>query len=121
LHARPTTPTAFKGDTTYTQSATPGRPQVTWQAAPLCVSTPDARNSVRDSQGQLWGWEGGDQRRGQSCAFRSIDTDSPTVTWQAAPICPDVPNYATAVRDRLGRLWGYHNGQSCKYVGAGLF
>jgi hypothetical protein len=72
---------AFKGDATHKQVDLPGEPVITWAYAPACTQDPDARNSVRSEQGQLWGWE-----QGRSCAFR-INNGKPSATWALAPRC----------------------------------
>lgn len=88
----------------------PGQVVVTWDAAPACAGVPDARNSVRNPQGQLWGWE-----NGSSCAFR-IQNGANTITWATAPVCKGSPNHYTAVRDKLGRLWGWEDNESCRFT-----
>lgn len=88
----------------------PGQEVVTWEAAASCSGSPDARNSVRNPQGQLWGWE-----NGKSCAFR-IQNGVHTISWAAAPVCKGKPNHFTSIRDKLGRLWGWENNESCRFA-----
>lgn len=99
---------AYRGPAVQAPPA-PGQVVITWDAAPSCSGVPDARNSVRNQQGQLWGWESG-----KSCAFR-IQNGAAKVTWVAAPVCKGMPNFFTAVRDNLGRLWGWENNESCRF------
>lgn len=87
---------AYRGNPVQSPPA-PGQVVITWEAAASCAGAPDARNSVRNPQGQLWGYE-----NGKSCAFR-IQNGAPKVTWVTAPVCKGKPNHYTAVRDDLGR------------------
>lgn len=91
-------------------SPDPHQAVITWDAAPTCSGTPDARSSVRNPQGQLWGWEGG-----KSCAFR-IQNGKQAVSWVTAPACRNSPNQFTVVKDSLGRLWGWEDNRSCRFT-----
>lgn len=103
---------AYRGDGVQAPPA-PGSTVITWEAAPSCTGSPDARTSVRNPQGQLWGWEVIDGK-GSSCAYR-IQNGVPKVSWASAPVCVGTPNHYTSVRDDLGRLWGWEMNMSCKY------
>lgn len=102
---------AYRGNAVQSPPA-PGQVVITWDAAPPCAGAPDARNSVRNPQGQLWGYE-----NGRSCAFR-IQNGASKVTWATAPVCKYKPNHYTAVRDDLGRLWGWEDNTSCRFSAA---
>jgi hypothetical protein len=91
-------------------SASPSdNPQLTWEAAPSCTATPSPANSVKDSNGRLWGWESN-----ASCAYKTAST--PVYTHGTAPGCgPTAAKAGFRTQDSMGYTWGYEDGHSCLF------
>jgi hypothetical protein len=96
----------------------------TWQTARPCIGLGTEANSVADLQGQLWGWQ-----NGRSCAFRapqpsevaaaqaeSWAQQQKQMDWEGAPDCSNAPTVFTSVSDSVGRLWGWEDDRSCRFV-----
>jgi hypothetical protein len=96
----------------------------TWQTARPCIGLGTEANSVADLQGQLWGWQ-----NGRSCAFRAPQPSEVAAAqaatwqqqqrqmdWEGAPDCKQGPTVFTSVSDSVGRLWGWEDDRSCRFV-----
>jgi hypothetical protein len=96
----------------------------TWETARPCIGLGTEGNSVKDLQGQLWGWQ-----NGRSCAFRAPQPNEVAAAqaeawvqqqrqmdWEGAPDCRQKPTVFTSVSDSVGRLWGWEDDRSCRFV-----
>jgi hypothetical protein len=93
----------------YEAAHTTPQPQLTWEAAPSCTATPTPGNSVKDSNGRLWGWE-----NNASCAYKTAST--PVYTHETAPGCgPTAAKAGFRTQDNMGYTWGYEDGHSCLF------